>query len=154
MVLLTATLPPSLEPELWRRMAWSDGQVRLFHALTTHSNIRYSVVDARGGGGGGRDGGSANDAVERLVRGEKRGNVVVFYTSRARVEAIAGRLGNGCGYFHGSLPLERRIDMLRRFKDGRLRVVVATRALGMGVDLLDIRVVVHANEPRDLIEYA
>ena len=45
MVLLTATLPPSQEPELWRRMFFNEGQVQLFRESTSRSNIAYHIVD-------------------------------------------------------------------------------------------------------------
>ena len=50
MVLLTATLPPSCEAELWRRMGWSPLQVRLFRTPTSRGNIGYHTrwVDRKG----------------------------------------------------------------------------------------------------------
>jgi superfamily II DNA helicase RecQ len=39
MVLLTATLPPSEEDKLYRRMHFEHEQVKMFRARTTRSNI-------------------------------------------------------------------------------------------------------------------
>ena len=49
-VLLTATLPPSYEAELWRRIGWSLLQVRLFRTPTSRGNIGYRTrwVDRQG----------------------------------------------------------------------------------------------------------
>ncbi|GME30610.1 conserved hypothetical protein, partial [Neofusicoccum parvum] len=43
MVLLTATLPPSKEAELWRRMGWTAAEVVVFRAATTRRNVSYQV---------------------------------------------------------------------------------------------------------------
>jgi len=45
MVLLTATLPPSLEEELFQRMFWQRDEVTLIRGSTVRPNIAYSVID-------------------------------------------------------------------------------------------------------------
>ncbi|TKA25363.1 hypothetical protein B0A49_13552, partial [Cryomyces minteri] len=45
MVLLTATLPPSEEEELWRRMCYEKEQVKVFRARTARVNVGYRVID-------------------------------------------------------------------------------------------------------------
>ncbi|TKA23825.1 hypothetical protein B0A49_13972, partial [Cryomyces minteri] len=37
---------------------------------------------------------------------------------------------------------------------GKQRIIVATSALGMGVDIADIRVIIHVDRPRTLLDYA
>ena len=44
--------------------------------------------------------------------------------------------------------------VLERFIDGRSPVIAATSALGMGVDIPDIRLIVHLGTPRTLLDYA
>ena len=51
MVLLTATLPPSEEEELWRRMHFNKDQIKRFRARTARVNIAYQVIKVSGGGG-------------------------------------------------------------------------------------------------------
>jgi hypothetical protein len=53
MVLLTATLPPSEEQELYRRMHFQSDRVKMFRARTTRTNVAYRV--ARGKGAAGRE---------------------------------------------------------------------------------------------------
>jgi superfamily II DNA helicase RecQ len=43
-VMLTATLPPSEEDELFRRMHFERDQVKIFRARTTRSNVAYQVI--------------------------------------------------------------------------------------------------------------
>jgi hypothetical protein len=42
--MLIATLPPSEEDELFRRMHFDQEQVKIFRARTTRTNIAYQVV--------------------------------------------------------------------------------------------------------------
>ncbi|KAI4192651.1 MAG: hypothetical protein LQ350_008599 [Teloschistes chrysophthalmus] len=57
----------------------------------------------------------------------------------------------GCEGYHHDAPGKKKI--LDGLKDGD-RMVVATSAFGMGIDVADIRLVVHADEPRTLLDYA
>jgi superfamily II DNA/RNA helicase len=43
-VILTATLPPSKEGELFRRMHFNLEQVKIFRAPTARTNVAYRVV--------------------------------------------------------------------------------------------------------------
>ena len=44
MVMLTATLPPSEEEELFGRMHFNQEQVKMFRARTTRTNVAYKVI--------------------------------------------------------------------------------------------------------------
>lgn len=49
---------------------------------------------------------------------------------------------------------QQREGVLEAFRTGKIRVVVATDALGMGVDIPDITWIIHADEARDMLDYA
>jgi hypothetical protein len=49
---------------------------------------------------------------------------------------------------------QRRLQSQRRFKRGESPILVATHAFGMGIDIPDIRWVIHALLPRSLEEYS
>lgn len=51
--------------------------------------------------------------------------------------------GFSAAFFHGDMTSEERADVIQRFKDGDLLTVFATSAFGMGIDIPDIRGVVH-----------
>lgn len=63
--------------------------------------------------------------------------------------------GNGfrCAQFHGDMDAMDRMDVIERFKKGDLDVVVATNAFGMGIDIPDIRVVIHYMIPESTEQY-
>ena len=46
-------------------------------------------------------------------------------------------------FFHGAMSTDEKIEVIRKFKAGELELVFATSAFGMGIDIPDIRGVIH-----------
>lgn len=71
---------------------------------------------------------------------------IVYCNSRPEVAKVAQRLrkalGNRVVFYHGKMPNAERLEVERLFREGSLRVVVATSAFGEGIDLPDVRNVV------------
>ncbi|GAC1658756.1 MAG: hypothetical protein NVS9B1_19400 [Candidatus Dormibacteraceae bacterium] len=91
---------------------------------------------------------------ERLDPGAGRG--LVYTGTVASAEEVATEVSRGgtrAAAYHGRLPEATRRQVQDDFAAGRLRVVVATAAFGMGVDLPDIRQVIHFNTPGSLEAY-
>ena len=55
--------------------------------------------------------------------------------------------------FHGDLTGGDRQDILKDFKSGKSNVVFATNAFGMGIDIPNIRVVIHFMIPESIEQY-
>ncbi len=80
----------------------------------------------------------------------KDGLAIVYAPTRGSVEELARVLfeaGFRSAPYHAGLGPAVRKDVLRRFLEGDLQVVVATCAFGMGIDKPDVRVVVHWTLP-------
>ena len=111
MMLLTATLPPTRENELWDRMVFMAEEVKLFRASTTPRNVRY-VVRRHRYRGLGDDQELIGQCVQRLLGRCLTGKIVVHYNSVAKVEALAGELG--CeAYHHGAEEKSRKLEEFR-----------------------------------------
>jgi superfamily II DNA helicase RecQ len=149
MVCLTATLPPSKEGELWRRMDFDVKEVRLFRAVTRRRNVRYAVKEISG-----EDEADKQEQVVALIQQKMRayaaGKTVVYCSSVRKVQVLAEALDCD-GYYHAAAKKE---VTLRAFVTGQKKVIVATSALGMGIDISDIRVICHVDPPRTLLDYA
>ena len=81
---------------------------------------------------------------------------VVFCASRASAERLSQRLqscGMAAGHYHAGMDRPERLAAQERFRRGEIMVLCATSAFGMGVDIPDIRRVVHEHLPSDLIDY-
>jgi superfamily II DNA or RNA helicase len=150
MVMLTATLPPSEEDELIRRVYVERDQVALFRAATARTNVAYQVVTV----GKAAKKKEVEEIVLRMVRQKLRkhntGKVVVYGNSVPKVKALAEQLG--CDAYHHKAV--GKASMLQAFAAGNKRVIVATSALGMGVDIPDIRCIVHIDWPFTVLDYA
>ena len=56
-------------------------------------------------------------------------------------------------YYHGQLDYFEKTDNSRAWLSGKVPVICATSAFGMGIDKSDVRFVVHLTMPRSLEEY-
>ncbi|KAI2479924.1 telomere-linked helicase 1 [Pyrenophora tritici-repentis] len=150
MVMLTATLPPSEEDELFRRMHFERRQVRIFRAPTARSNIAYRVVRVEKERKRQEVEATVLAMVQQKVRKYKSGKIVVYGNSVPKVKGLAEKLK--ChAYHHHAVG---KASMLEEFMGGKQRVIVATSALGMGVDVPDIRCIVHIDWPFSVLDYA
>lgn len=99
---------------------------------TVRDNLK--VVDARGTT-------SKPAYIERFVRdGEK---AIVYCNSRAEATRIAeklrARIGDAVAFYHAGVGGTERARVEHYFREGVIRVVVATSAFGEGIDLPDVR---------------
>ncbi|MFT3717963.1 RecQ family ATP-dependent DNA helicase [Pseudorhodoferax sp.] len=94
----------------------------------------------------------------RLLQQAQRedGGAIVFCARQKTVEEVAAFLnqaGLACGHFHGGMQAADKRAVQEDFIAGRLRVIAATNAFGMGVDKPDVRLVVHLDTPGSLENY-
>lgn len=99
-------------------------------------------------------------ALDELVdrhRGEK---IIIYahlkHNQHGGTRALAERLaknGHRTGAFDADLPLAERDQVARDFTASKLDVVCATGAFGMGIDIPDIRGVIHFLIPESLEQY-
>jgi ATP-dependent DNA helicase RecQ len=81
---------------------------------------------------------------------------LVYALTHAQCESIAARLrmvSLRAATYHGGMPAATRAQTQDAFFSGKLDIVVATSAFGMGIDKPDIRLVVHAGVPASLDDY-
>jgi len=84
-------------------------------------------------------------------------SVIIYVWRRDTADQLAKQLrpyvkGGVCAY-HGSMLAEVRSTVQENFMSGKVKVVVATVAFGMGLDKPDIRLVVHFGLPKSIENY-
>jgi ATP-dependent DNA helicase RecQ len=87
---------------------------------------------------------------------EAGGTAIVYTATVRRADELWRWLraqGLEAGRYHGKLKAAERAETHRRFMDGSDRVVVATKAFGLGIDKPDLRLVVHYHFPDSLESY-
>jgi ATP-dependent DNA helicase RecQ len=93
--------------------------------------------------------------IEQIYRDKGRFGIV-YCATRKSVEAVAEALRKmriRVAAYHGGLPDDDRKREQERFQDGRVDVIVATNAFGMGVDKPDVRFIVHYEIPGSVEAY-
>lgn len=83
-------------------------------------------------------------------------STMIFCNQRDTVERIAAVLGEEgveCGFFHGKLEQEDRERTLIRFRNGSVRYLAATDLAARGLDIPDVKHVIHFEMPMKADEF-
>ncbi len=86
---------------------------------------------------------------------EARRPAIVYTPTRAQATSVAAELARHfpCAAYHAGLDAEHRKRVQEQFLDGRIQVMVATIAFGMGIDKPDVRTVIHTALPGSVEAY-
>lgn len=61
--------------------------------------------------------------------------------------------GYKAALFHGDMTAKERMEVIEQYRTGEINMVFATNAFGMGIDIPDIRVVIHFMIPESAEQY-
>ena len=149
---LTATATPACEADLRRSLKISPDA--LAHRTSSdRPNLHFAVEDYSEGGAN-----DVREAVVDFVRRRPGQCGIVYCMTQADAEACADLLSERCddvkaAHYHAGLsPADRRVTQAA-WQAGRVHVVCATIAYGMGIDKADVRYVVHASLAKSLEGY-
>ncbi|KAI1412572.1 hypothetical protein F5Y13DRAFT_199815 [Hypoxylon sp. FL1857] len=97
------------------------------------------------------------ESIAELINTKYSGETGIVYTlSRKSAEKIAEKLrdhGIAAQHYHANIKVEEKIKVQKHWQAGRIKVVVATIAFGMGIDKPDVRFVIHQSIPKSLEGY-
>jgi ATP-dependent DNA helicase RecQ len=149
---LTATLDKRNQEEVLRdfRLTTAD-IVRSPNMLRSNLDLSFRIFE---------DVNAKLDALESLLE-KHRGEKLIVYAHLKQnrtggTRALAERfrqLEYRCAPFDADLPLAEKDTILKGFANGDFDIVFATGAFGMGIDIPDIRGVVHFLVPESLEQY-
>ena len=94
--------------------------------------------------------------LQRLAKQDAGASTIVYVTLQETAEQVADALsknGYRAAFYHAGMEDEYRGAVQDDFMSGRLNIVVATIAFGMGIDKADIRAVYHFNLPKSIENY-
>lgn len=140
---LTATATPEVSHDICERLDMKHPAV--FRMSFTRKNINYIVRPCQT---------KIHEVFHILSRTE--GSAIVYVRSRKRTGEIAEFLessGISATNYHAGLSYELKEERQNLWQAGKIRVIVATNAFGMGIDKPDVRVVIHYDLPPGLEEY-
>ena len=150
---LTATAKPAVTDEIldyFRKEL--DIEMENFDGGSRRTNLDFVVVRTTSA--------TKLHDIHQILTGhlppEDDGGAIVYCATRRSTEEVAHFLNTqevNADHFHAGLPPERKKDVQQSFIEGRLRVIAATNAFGMGIDKPDVRLVIHADIPSSLENY-
>jgi ATP-dependent DNA helicase RecQ len=132
---------PADTPQLVRGFARPNLALRVRETRTAKDVAR--IVDA-----------ALDESLGRPAGG--RGTAIIYAPTPAATEEECERLsirGWSCAPYHAGLNGVSRSRAQQRFSDGKLDLIVATNAFGMGIDRADVRAVIHLAPPGSIEAY-
>ncbi|HEX4454833.1 MAG TPA: RecQ family ATP-dependent DNA helicase [Kofleriaceae bacterium] len=157
MIALTATATPRVLAEITHALELR--KPTLIRGDFRRPNLAFEVLEIGAGGGGNQARLAATiSALERagLRQRTGAGRAIVYCSTRKTAEEVAASLkhaGFAAGHYHAGRTALARERAQSGFSVGRMRVLVATNAFGMGVDYPDVRVIVHFQAPGSVEAY-
>ena len=144
-VALTATATPTVQRDIAAQLRLDDPAF-FIHGFR-RSNLAIEVVEMSKP--------RRNGFTADLLRDKERRPAIVYAPSRKAAEELAGELARRfpAAAYHAGLDPATRDRVQTEFLTGKLEVVVATIAFGMGIDKADVRTVIHTALPASVEAY-
>ncbi len=144
-IALTATATPPVQDDIVEQLGLVR-PARFIHGFR-RANIAIEIVEVAP---------SERPTLTReLLADPLRRPAIVYTPTRKQSESLADELGahHAAAAYHAGLDAERRRQVQAEFQAGKLEIIVATIAFGMGIDKPDIRTVIHTALPGSIEGY-
>lgn len=145
-LLLTATATKKVKRDMSERFAIAPECI--VQTGFYRSNLDLSVLSVKSA--------DKSETLANIVR-EQQGPGIVYVTLQHTAEQVAealSRQGLQAVAYHAGLEDTLRYGIQDDFMAGKINVVVATIAFGMGIDKSDIRFVIHYDLPKSIENYS
>ena len=95
--------------------------------------------------------------IKILRAAKRRDESVIIYVSTVREAENLARILNFSDFtvraYHGRMNAQDREEVQELFRNNMVKIVVATKAFGLGIDKSDVRYVIHYDVPGDIESY-
>jgi ATP-dependent DNA helicase RecQ len=140
---LTATATPDVVDDIQEKLRFS--QKNVLRTTFERKNLIYTVRETE-------------DKPRYILRlaSQITGSGIIYVRSRKKTKDLALYLQNNnisCDYYHAGLTHPVRSRKQQDWMNGKIRIIIATNAFGMGIDKPDVRFVIHIDPPDSLEEY-
>lgn len=146
-LLFSATMPNPIK-SLAKTILKNPDFITITKSETTNKDIKqqYYVIEEH----------ERDDAITRLLDSEEPEKSIVFCRMKKEVDRVSTTL-TGRGYsakgLHGDMDQRQREDVIRRFKSGKLDILVATDVAARGLDVTGVSHVFNYHIPFDPESY-
>lgn len=143
-IALTATATPQVQDDIAAQLGLVHA-ARFIHGFR-RTNIAIEIVE--------RSPGERADVICEILADKARRPAIVYAATRKNAEELGNALGKKlAATYHAGMDADDRDRIQTAFLDGRLEIIVATVAFGMGIDKADVRTIIHAALPGSLEGY-
>ena len=150
---LTATAKPEVKQDLVQHFhSKLNIDMHVFDGGSSRTNLEFIVVKT--------DLARKPEDIYRILESDllkdQQGSAIIYCAFRKDTEYMASFLKLkkvSAEHFHSQLTPDAKKTVQGQFIEGKIRVIVATNAFGMGIDKPDVRLVIHADIPGSLENY-
>lgn len=134
---LTATATPEVAMDIQEKLSFKDAT--FIQNSFARKNLIYYVSQEE-------------NKLSTLLRmaNKQKGSGIVYVRNRKKTKEIADFLVQqkiSASFYHAGLDSRLREERQQKWKDGFIRIIVATNAFGMGIDKDNVRFVAHLDLP-------
>lgn len=147
----TATATKQVSQEITESLQLQKPQI-FEQGFLRHNLIFHNLICA--------DTWTKNVYLFKLLKRHATDNLIIYCCTRAEVERLAKLIKHydfanryQIDIYHGGLEKSKREQSQNNFLTGKVKIMIATNAFGMGVDKSDIRVVIHYQVSAHLENY-
>jgi len=97
-----------------------------------------------------------NQKIELLLNKYLNEYVIIYCKTRDETDLLAEKIKNigiSCESYHAGMNDKLRTKVQQDFIDGKIKCIIATIAFGMGINIPNVRLVIHYNCPKNLESY-
>ena len=141
---LTATATAKVVDDIQFRLGFKEKNV--FQSSFERKNVTYNVYHEADKYG----------VLRRKLEAMTSGSAIVYVRNRKRTQVIADWLnsvGISATFYHAGLDAKTRDERQDLWMKGKVKVIAATNAFGMGIDKPDVRLVIHMDLPDSIEAY-
>ena len=141
---LTATATAKVVDDIQLRLGFKEKNV--FQSSFERKNLTYNVYHEADKYG----------VLRRKLEAMIEGSAIVYVRNRKRTRVIADWLnsvGISATFYHAGLDSKTRDERQDLWMKGKVKVIAATNAFGMGIDKPDVRLVIHMDRPDSIEAY-
>lgn len=146
-IALTATATPQVNNDIVSSLNLKKPALHVYGFY--RQNLFYQVMDCLNDV-------AKEEALMQAIDDTPEGRIIIYCGTREKCKDWSMFIKSKhkkVAYYHAGLSSEKRLNIEERYQDGRIRILVATNAFGMGIDHSDVRLVVHTQMPGNIESY-
>lgn len=95
----------------------------------------------------------------KIIEKHKEEKILVYVYRKERTRGVedlnakASQKGYNSAFFHADVDFKTKNEIVNKFRNGDINIIFATNAFGMGIDIPDIRVVIHFMIPESAEQF-